>query len=85
MVEVFLVVLLYVSGTSLLEQHVAVVHESAQTIESLYHLARIGDNRFVVVLLESGHEMVGDGVVHAELHFLRVYQYELHLVGMLLV
>ena len=59
MIDVLLVVFLDVSGSRLLQQVVAAVHQNAETVERADHLGYIGDDRLVLVS-QCRHELVGD-------------------------
>ena len=84
-VEEFGVVFFDVSCSGFLEQVVAAVHQHAESVQGLDYFRGVGDDRFVHVLVQRSHEMVGYGTIDAEFHLLRVDEHELQLVGMFLV
>ena len=59
MVHVFLIILLDVSGSRLLQQVVTAVHQHAETVQCSHHLGNIGDDR--LLLIRNGcHKLIGD-------------------------
>ena len=58
-VDIFLVVLLDVSGSCLLQQVVSAVHEHTQAVECANHLGNIGNDRLFLIGLGC-HKLVGD-------------------------
>ena len=84
-VKVKSVIVLYLVHTCGLEQVVAMVHQCAERVERAHHLLHVGDDGLVVVLGQTGHEVLGYLVVGGKLHLLGVYQHKLQFIGVLLV
>ena len=59
MVHVFLIILLDVSGSRLLQQVVAAVHQHAEAVQRSHHLGYIGDDRLLLIR-NGSHKLVGD-------------------------
>ncbi len=75
----FGIIFLDVAHACFLQQVVAVVHLLTEALEGLNDLVDVGDDGFfsVLVALHLCQEVVDDGVVDAELHFLGVDHHEL--------
>ena len=85
MVEEFGVVFFDVSRSGFFEQVIAAVHQHAESVERSHYFRCVGDDRFVHVLVQRRHEVVGYGAIDAEFDFFRVDEHEFQFVGMFLV
>ena len=59
MVHVFLIILLDVSGSRLLQQVVTAVLQYAEAVQRSHHLGYIGDDRLLLIR-NGSHKLVGD-------------------------
>ena len=79
------VVLLDISGTHLLQQVVAGIHQLTERVQRPYHLRHVGDDGIGIVIGHLRQEMVDQRIVDRELHLLRVHEHDLQLCGVLLI
>ena len=84
-VDKLIVIFVNLPYLRLLQQVVAMVHELTERVERAHHLLHVGDDRLILVLRQGGHVVGRNLIVDAELHLLRVDQYELQLIRVLLI
>ena len=75
--EELLVIFLYISNTSRLQQVVTLIHQHTKTFQCLYNLLNVCDDWFIFILLNSCHERFGYRRVNTEFYLLWVNQYNL--------
>ena len=83
----FLVVFLDITGAGLLEQIIAGIHLHAEALQRLHYLVYISNDGFICVFVTFNlcQEMVDDGIIDREFHFLGVDHYNLQLSRMFFV
>ena len=81
----FLVVLLDIPGTHLLQQVVTGIHQFAEGVQRTYHLCDVGNDWIGIIVGHLGKEVVDKRIVDGELHLLGIDEHYLQFCRVLFI